>query len=106
MHYATHHQTSVHSNEVPPIQTGSDILDPGGPWGRPELGRMKLLNTEVVPQHSGAGAGNAVKDLVAGTDGCHLCHLCGDVQVIHKQRANALAEEGDEEARACHEQGP
>ena len=67
---------------------------------------MKRLNTGSVPQHTGAGASNAVKDLVASTDGCNLCHLCGDVQVIHKQRANALTEEGDEEARACHEQCP
>ena len=67
---------------------------------------MKRGNAGFVPQHTGAGASNAVKDLVASTDGCNLCDLCGDIQVIHKQRANALTEEGDEQARACHEQGP
>ena len=63
---------------------------------RLEAGR----HVKAEPEDARAGARNAIKDLVGSTDGCHSSNLPGHTQVIHKQWADALAEQGDEQARA------
>ena len=68
-HIIKHESTPV---ECLQYKVGPTYLTLGDPGGGHVL---ELLDTGFVPQHARAGASNAVKDLVAGTDGCDLCHL-------------------------------
>ena len=56
-----------------------------------------------LPQNSRGHPIDAVRNLVASTDGGHCCHLLGHMGVMHKQGPNIPSEDCQHNAGPCHE---